>query len=112
MNKPHLKKPCVLAVALGCVLLASTGRLTAQTYTILHSFYDPQSGAWSASPSLSFLSGNVLYGTGGGVFQLNTDGTGYTNIYPSGGSFLLLSSNTLYGISPYGGASFASGFVF
>ena len=61
------------------------------------------------------LSGNTLYGTAAGypvltVFAVNTDGTGFTNLYSStNGSFnatgvtlqvsgLILSSNTLYGI--------------
>lgn len=81
------------------------------------------------------LSGNVLYGTaaGGGsfgsgtVFALNTDGTGFTNLYnftatsnsypntnndgayPNGG--LVLSGNTLYGTA-YGGGSSGNGTVF
>ncbi len=70
------------------------------------------------------LSGGTLYGTadGGGssgygtVFRLNTDGTGFTNLYsftapilnrtnsdgirPNG---LILSGNTLYGTAPQGG---------
>jgi uncharacterized repeat protein (TIGR03803 family) len=67
------------------------------------------------------LSGNTLYGTtdGGGssddgtVFAVNTDGTGFTNLYtfiggndgaaPAAG--LILSGNTLYGTAYYGGSS-------
>jgi len=66
------------------------------------------------------LSGNTLYGTasfggpgeGGTVFAVNTDGSGFTNLHsfalpddgyrPSSG--LVLSSNTLYGTTEYGGA--------
>jgi uncharacterized repeat protein (TIGR03803 family) len=80
------------------------------------------------------LSGNTLYGTategGGGangtVFKVNTDGTGFANLYnftaldqtyytnsdganPSGG--LILSGNTLYGTAQVGG-SFNAGTVF
>jgi len=83
------------------------------------------------------LSGNTLYGTasgGGGsgngtVFQLNTDGTGFTNLhsftaidppdsnfgtngdgtYPQG--VLVLSSNILYGTASSGG-SYGAGTVF
>jgi hypothetical protein len=67
------------------------------------------------------LSSNTLYGTAyqggsvgwgnGTVFALNTDGTGFTNVYsftggndggnPIGG--LILSSNTLYGTTRFGG---------
>jgi uncharacterized repeat protein (TIGR03803 family) len=80
------------------------------------------------------LSGNTLYGTAGQggrggngtVFRINTDGTGFTNLYsftafPSGyftnsdGSYpyagLILSGNTLYGTAVYGGSS-ANGTVF
>jgi uncharacterized repeat protein (TIGR03803 family) len=63
--------------------------------------------------------GNFLYGTtkyggtwGNGTgFAVNTNGTGFTNVYlftgfsdgadPNGG--LILSGNTLYGTAPYGG---------
>jgi uncharacterized repeat protein (TIGR03803 family) len=73
------------------------------------------------------LSGNALYGTAeyggtagnGTVFSLNTDGTGFTNLYsfsatnssginsdgaaPFAG--LILSGNTLYGTAEYGGSN-------
>jgi uncharacterized repeat protein (TIGR03803 family) len=67
------------------------------------------------------LSGNTLYGTanGGGssgygtVFAINTDGTGFTNLYsftggddgriPSAG--LIAAGRTLYGAAEFGGAS-------
>lgn len=66
------------------------------------------------------LSGNVLYGTtkGGGdfgygnVFKVNTDGSGFTNLYSinfdeNDGAYpianLVLSSNTLYGTTSEGG---------
>ena len=79
------------------------------------------------------LSGNTLYGTAGQggsggngtVFRINTDGTGFTNLYsftafPAGnsnsdGAFpsagLILSGNTLYGTAQYGGSS-VNGTVF
>src|SRR6266566_535349 len=86
-------------------------------------------GAW---PNGLILSSNSLYGTtytggdsaAGTVFTLNTDGTGFTRLYsfsagtwdssgsayvnsdgafPSGG--LVLSSNTLYGTTGFGGTS-------
>ncbi len=72
------------------------------------------------------LSGNILYGTtydggssgNGTVFAINTDGTGFTNLYSftalvsntnSDGAnphcSLTLSGNTLYGTAQYGGSS-------
>jgi uncharacterized repeat protein (TIGR03803 family) len=67
------------------------------------------------------LSGNTLYGTtaGGGnagngtVFAVNINGLGYTNLYRfTGGSDgatprdgLILSGNTLYGTTEYGGTN-------
>jgi uncharacterized repeat protein (TIGR03803 family) len=63
------------------------------------------------------LSGTTLYGTasgggsanGGTVFAVNTDGTGFTNLYnftdasePEAG--LILSGNTLYGTTYWGGS--------
>jgi uncharacterized repeat protein (TIGR03803 family) len=101
---------------------------SAQTFITLHSF--------SATPATSgslytnsdgaapygglVLAGNTLFGTtfGGGpssygtVFAVNTDGSGFTNVYtftrttdganPRGG--LLLSGDTLYGVSSAGGS--------
>src|SRR5256885_1773790 len=64
------------------------------------------------------LSGNTLYGTawygggsGGTVFAINTDGTGFTSVYSFNGSSdgsypyagVILSGNTLYGTARYGG---------
>jgi uncharacterized repeat protein (TIGR03803 family) len=80
------------------------------------------------------LSGNTLYGTAssggssdnGTVFAVNTDGTGFTNLYsfsaldPNTGTNndgvnpvagLILSGNTLYGTAPAGGSS-GNGTVF
>jgi uncharacterized repeat protein (TIGR03803 family) len=96
-------------------------------FTNLHSFtgtfnsdgFDPQAGL--------ILSGNTLYGTAwlggssgyGTVFAVNTDGTGFTNLYsftngddgayPQAG--LILSVTTLYGTTSGGGSS-GSGTVF
>src|SRR6266850_1180626 len=86
-----------LIVGLG---LMPAGRVTAQTFTTLHSFTysdgaDPYAGL--------ILSGNTLYGTApsggnsgyGMVFKVNTDGTSFTNLYIfTGGSD---------GGNPYGG---------
>jgi len=53
------------------------------------------------------LSSNTLYGTGrkSGVFKVNIDGTGFTNLYGFRGSMagLILSGNTLYGTDAEGG---------
>jgi uncharacterized repeat protein (TIGR03803 family) len=79
-------------------------------------------------PSSLTLSGNTLYGTTswggtggqGTLFALNTDGTGFTNLYNfTGGddgaqpnSRLLLSGNTLYGTAGGLGGSLGHGTVF
>jgi uncharacterized repeat protein (TIGR03803 family) len=110
-------------------------------FTNLHSFaavpgsypYTNSDGAYPYAGLI--LSGNTLYGTAadggisgqGTVFALNTDGTGFTNLYtftalstpytgtnadganPLGG--LMLSGNTLYGTTGDGGSS-GSGGVF
>ena len=101
-------------------------------FTTLHSFTACDSstgtnsdGAFPLAPLI--LSGNTLYGTasGGGssgigtVFRVNTDGTGFTNLYSfTGGSDgyepvagLILSGNTLYGTASGGGSS-GNGTVF
>jgi uncharacterized repeat protein (TIGR03803 family) len=78
--------------------------------------------------SALILSGNTLYGTTpfgganayGTVFAINTDGTGFTNLYSfTGGSdggnpwgSLVLSGNTLYGTANVGGTIGYYGTVF
>lgn len=101
---------------------------SAQTFTTLHSFTNSPDGA---NPEGGLIeSGNTLYGTtvqggnfgAGTVFRINADGTGLTNLhnftavsYASGlnaftngdggypATTLVLSSNTLYGATFYGG---------
>jgi uncharacterized repeat protein (TIGR03803 family) len=80
-----------------------------------------------SGPGGLILSGNTLYGTTewggspgyGTVFAVNTDGTGFTTLYSfTGGSDganpyagLILSGNTLYGTTEWGGSS-GNGTVF
>jgi uncharacterized repeat protein (TIGR03803 family) len=103
-------------------------------FTNLHSFINPSDGGFPAAGLI--LSGNTLYGTAefggssgfGTVFALNTDGTGFTNLYSftatplypypsinSDGALpyagLILSGNTLYGTAKRGGSS-GNGTVF
>jgi uncharacterized repeat protein (TIGR03803 family) len=95
-------------------------------FTNLHNF-DHIDGSYPEDTSSLILSGNTLYGTtyyggtngDGSVFAINTDGTGFTNLYsfdyfdgdnPASG--LILSGNTLYGTTwdggfDYGGTVFA-----
>jgi uncharacterized repeat protein (TIGR03803 family) len=100
-------------------------------FTNLHSF---TGGSDGAVPDGLILSGNTLYGTAaqggsssgsGTVFAINTDGTGFTNLYnftaydPNTGinsdgaspSGVTLSGNTLYGSADLGGSS-GSGTLF
>ncbi len=111
-----------LTVGLG---LIPSGRVSAQTFTNLHSF----AGSDGANPVGGLvLSGNTLYGTtsaggnsgGGAVFKVNTDGSGFTILHSftaTSGAFntnsdgvkpdagLLLSGNTLFGTAASGGSS-------
>src|SRR5665213_1563565 len=105
-------------------------------FTNLHSFTatPPRPGPYvngdGANPYAGLiLSGNTLYGTAvqggssgyGTVFAVNTNGTGFTNLYnfninnPSDGATpyagLILSGNTLYGTAAHGGSS-GNGTVF
>src|SRR6266403_382999 len=111
-----------LTVALGLIL---TGQVTAQTFTNLYGFTGGSDGG--APYAGLILSSNTLYGTasGGGssgngtVFAVNTDGSGFTNLYrftggndgsaPAAG--LVLSGNPLYGTTTAGGSS-GNGTVF
>jgi len=111
-------------------------------FTNLHSF-TPESASPNytnsdgANPGAGLiLSGHTLYGTAldggnagnGAIFAINTDGTGFTNLYSfsagigpipnvtnSDGAFpnagLILSGHTLYGTATYGGKN-ATGTVF
>ena len=122
------------------ILLAIAPELQAQTFTTIYSFsatnYDAALGYASvpgsppvgmtnsdgASPfGALILSGNTLYGTasGGGsyalgtLFAMNTDGTGFTNLYnftdgtDSPDSALVLSGPNLYGTTPGDGYGIA-----
>src|SRR6266436_5679386 len=111
-----------LTVALGLIL---TGQVTAQTFTNLYGFTGGSDGG--APYAGLILSGNTLYGTttaggsssNGTVFAVNTDGSGFTNLYGfTGGSDggipnagLILSGNILYGTASAGGGS-GNGTVF
>jgi len=130
------------AAVLVALNLLPAGRVTAQTFTTLHSFTALASGINSdgANPYAGLIvnsSGNTLYGTAsaggssgqGTVFAINSDGTGFTNLYnfaaagtnssgiytnsdgagPSAG--LISSGNTLYGTAASGGSS-GNGTVF
>jgi len=96
-------------------------------FTTLHSFAgSPSEGA--NPQGVLVLSGNTLYGTTvsggsglyGTVFAVNTDGTGFTNLYNFSGSNggaspyagLILSGSTLYGTASGGGGSSDNGTVF
>ncbi len=104
----------------------------AQTFTVLHAFTNSPDGANPRAGLI--LSGNTFYGTTveggssgvGTVFRINTDGTCLTNLHSfpvvsgtkstnSEGAYvsviLVLSGNTLYGTSYYGGTS-GNGTVF
>ena len=111
--KTHIKNLFPLPVLAAGFGLMLAGQATAQTFTTLYSFTGGSDGAYPDAGLI--LSGNTLYGTAydggssgnGTVFAVNTDGTGFTNLYsftrladsdganPAAG--LILSGNTLYG---------------
>src|ERR1039457_6229654 len=132
--KTHIKILLFLPALVAGLGLIPAGRVMAQTFTTLHSFTNSD----GANPAAGLiLSGNTLYGTAafggssssgdGTVFAVNTNGTGFTNLYSftaTSGSFpntnsdgsgpaagLILSGNTLYGTA-YGGGSWGNGTVF
>ena len=126
--KTFIKNLFLLPVLIAGLGLIPAGRVTAQTFTILHSFTGGNDGIFPRAGLI--LSGNTLYGTtfGGGssgngtLFKVNTNGTGFTILHsftatpgfpspptnsdgagPSAG--LVLSGNTLYGTAFNGGSS-------
>jgi uncharacterized repeat protein (TIGR03803 family) len=98
-------------------------------YTNLHEFGSISNDGGYPRGSLT-LSGTNLYGMtywggnvgNGVVFALNTDGSGYTNLYNFGSNpgdglnpmygDLMLSGTNLYGMTPSGGGGSAGGVVF
>jgi uncharacterized repeat protein (TIGR03803 family) len=115
--KTHINNLFLLSCA-GLVLMLA-GRVTAQTFTTLHSFNAISDGAYPRAGLI--LSGNTLYGTAqnggssgnGTVFVVYADGTGFSVLHnftnnPDGANpyaGLVLSGNTLYGTAEYGGSS-------
>jgi uncharacterized repeat protein (TIGR03803 family) len=130
--KTYIKNLFLLPALIAGLGLIPAGRVTAQTFTTLHSFTvrsgaSPYTNSDGAYPQAGLiLSDNTLYGTAhfggssgkGTVFAVNPNGTGFTNLHsfigldganPSAG--LILSGNTLYGTAGYGGI-FGNGTVF
>src|SRR5437667_452301 len=127
--------PFLLPVLIAALGLMLAGRLSAQTFTVLHSFTagsTNSSGVYTnidgAGPYCGLiLSGNTLYGTaplGGSLgwgtsFKVNTDGTDFTTLYSFAGDSdggrpyagLILCGNTLYGTAECGGAFPGNGAV-
>ena len=108
-------KLTTLIINVGLMLAAS---VTAQTFTTLHNFTGGTGGAGPGGGVI--LSGNILYGTagsggrwgGGTVFAVNTNGTGFTNLYNfnassdgAGPNGVVLSGSILYGTTGVGGAN-------
>src|SRR5205809_4517190 len=92
--KTYIRNPFIVPALIAGIALTLAGRVTAQTFTTLHSFTatNPQIRGTNndgASPNGLFLSGSTLYGTAhdggsagaGTVFAINTDGTGFTTLY-------------------------------
>jgi uncharacterized repeat protein (TIGR03803 family) len=136
--KRNISKLTVVAVVL---LLGNLTYSYAQqpNFTPLHSFPGPDTDPYGNGPSGGLaLSGNTLYGStlalgaadNGTVFQVNTDGTGFSTLYsftaeegtnadgnpvnsdgirPGGG--LVCSGNTLYGVANSAG-SLGDGTIF
>jgi uncharacterized repeat protein (TIGR03803 family) len=128
--KASSKNTCLLPVLIAGLACVQVGQARAQIFTNLHNFTGGSDGATPSGALVLF--GNKLYGTsiGGGssgygtVFMINTNGTGFTNLYsftaPSSGTNtdganpqagLVLSGITLYGMTVAGGKS-GNGTVF
>jgi uncharacterized repeat protein (TIGR03803 family) len=117
--KSRIENLFFLAALIAALSLTPAARVTAQTFTTLHSFTGTDGGGPVAT---LILSGNTLFGTAyeggsggaGTVFALNTDGSGFTTLYNfTGGSDggnpgagLVLLGDTLYGTARAGGSSF------
>jgi|ERR1019366_2357026 uncharacterized repeat protein (TIGR03803 family) len=118
--KTHIKQLFLLPALITVLGFIPAGRVTAQTFTILHTFnYGSDDGGFPEASLI--LSGNTLYGTTyeggsatfGTVFSVNTNGAGFTILYSftqgtNGGypqAGLILLGNTLYGTTRNGGGT-------
>jgi uncharacterized repeat protein (TIGR03803 family) len=99
-------------------------------FTNLYNFTNGTDGANPAGPGTLVYSSNALFGvTGfggngspprkGAVFRINTDGTGFTNIYSFSGpdgqnpsAQLTMTGGTLYGVTHSGGGTGKHGTIF
>src|SRR5258707_7507575 len=84
--KTYIKNLFPRSALIGGLNLIPAGRVTAETYTILHRFNESEGRTPWAN---LVVSGNTLYGTtsqGGGsdngtLFAVNTDGRDFTNLH-------------------------------
>jgi uncharacterized repeat protein (TIGR03803 family) len=132
-----VKHLLVMSALLAGLCSIPTERVTAQTFTVLHSFsaWNNETNSDGANPHTRLiLSGNTLYGAAeyggtnscGTLFAISTNGTSFTNLYTFTGtsglystnsdgakpkSDFILSGNTLYGTAYYGGTN-GNGTVF
>src|SRR5260221_9510504 len=97
--KANIKNLLPLSALIAVLNLLPAGRVTAQTFTTLHSFtgtntiftgvFTNSDGAYPYAGLITNSSGNTLYGTAqaggsadnGTVFAVNTDGTGFTTLH-------------------------------
>src|SRR5205809_867100 len=119
--KTFIKNLFLLPALIAGLGLILAGRVTAQTFTVLHTFISGYPNYEGGGPNDLILSGSTLYGTArdggssgkGTVFKVNTDGTGFRILHSfTGGSDgnrpyagLILSGNTLYGTTGDGGST-------
>jgi len=126
--KIRIHKLLCFPALIASLSLMLTGHATAQIFTTLYSF--GTNAADGYHPNGLILSGNTLFGTtlqggdgypgAGMVFKINTDGSGFTNLYNfnpgSDGAYpvgsLVLSGNTLYGEANNGGNVAEDGILF
>lgn len=110
-----------------CAVLAAEVSVSGSQITLLYSF-SGVGGSGANPPGSPVLSGAFLYGTApyggsanfGTLFRMNTDGTGYTNLFHFRGTSAdgsepegspLLSGAVLYGLTPLGGPLATNGFT-
>jgi len=124
MISPSLDLP-LRRILSACFVAMTAAPLAGQTFTPLHIFTGGSDGGGPKGGVV--LSGQTIFGTtqGGGsfgngtVFALNSDGTGFTNLYDFTGGLdggspaagLILSGDALYGTTTGGGSS-GNGTVF
>lgn len=109
--KPNPRSSLAAMATLAAAVLAATTTASAQTLTTLKSFTSGFDGGPYVDTGLT-LSDGMLYGTGGTIYKIRTDGSDFSVIHQFTGEWfaygrgrVAVSGDTIYGATSYGGST-------